>query len=266
MQPNPKWRGDPTFLPDVLRAFGVKVKTLDGWLNRGHGDFGAIQGIIIHHIGSDRYDPWGIARHPSLGLCSQIHLSREGVATLCGVGIAYHAGKGSYPGWPTNDANRVSIGIEAESNGTSPWPAAELDAYYRICAAILWFLGKRATTNTLLTHKEYSFAAQGKWDPGGIDASHFRKKVNEYIDNPPFKKVVLVPSEKTQSQAQKAATVAEPFDKITRRFKSRVDGSNYEGKPIDYLLNTNRHAFIAEANTEVILERLDALEKKLDNR
>lgn len=258
MQPNPKWRGDPTFLPQVLKAFGVEVRTLDGWLNRGHGDFGAIQGIVIHHIGSDRYDPWGIARHPSLGLCSQIHLSREGVATLCGVGIAWHAGKGSYPGWPTNDANRVSIGIEAESNGTSPWPAKELDAYYRICAAILWFLGKRATTQTLLTHKEYSFAAQGKWDPGGIDANHFRKKVNEYIDNPPFKKAPPILTSKELPTVD--------FDKIARQFKSRVTGSSYVGRPIDYLLNTNRHAFMSEANTELILDRLDALEKKLENR
>ena len=152
LKPSPAWRGDPTFLPEVLRAFGVKVVELDGWLNRGHGDFGAIQGIMVHHIGSNKYSPWGIARHPQLGLCSQIHLSREGVATLCGVGVAYHAGRGYKTGWPTNNANWSSIGIEAEGDGVSAWPEVELEAYYKICAAILWFLGKRATPQTLISH------------------------------------------------------------------------------------------------------------------
>lgn len=196
MKPNPNWRGDPTFLKDVLEFWGLDVATLDGWLNRGHGDFNVIQGIIIHHIGSNRYDAWNIARHPTLGLCSQIHLSREGKVTLCGVGIAYHAGKGSYKNWPTNNANLTSIGIEAESDGVSPWPAKQMDVYHRLCAAILWFLGKRANTTSLLSHWEYSLKAQGKWDPGAgngkhgamLEMQHFRNRVNYYIDNPPFKK------------------------------------------------------------------------------
>ena len=43
----------------------------------------------------------------------------------------------------------------------------------------------------LLGHKEYSGAAQGKWDPGGIDMGQFRKEVQWYIDNPPFLKKVV---------------------------------------------------------------------------
>ncbi|AIT89149.1 hypothetical protein CULC0102_1271 [Corynebacterium ulcerans 0102] len=186
MKPNPSHRGDPLFLPDVLRAFGVKVQEWQGWRNRGHGDFHIIQGVMAHHTGTNKDIPGYIAQHPQLGLCSQIHLNRDGTAVITGAGIAYHAGRGSYPGWPTNDANRVSIGIEAASDGTSPWTPAQLDAYYRCCAAILWYLGKSATTQTLLGHKEYSGAAQGKWDPGGIDMNDFRKKVQHYIDNPPF--------------------------------------------------------------------------------
>lgn len=254
--PNPKWRGDPTFLPEVLRAFGVKVVEAPSWKEIGHGDFGAIQGILVHHIGSNKYHWSNIQNHPSLGLCSQIHLSREGVATLVGAGIAWHGGVGSYPGWPTNDINRVSIGIEAESDGVSPWPAAEMDAYYRICAAILWFLGKRATPQTLLAHWEYSRNAQGKWDPGAgngrsgavMEMNSFRAKVNGYTDNPPFAK-----------KAEQGETL---FDKIKTKYRSRVPGSNVSMTPLDALLNTDAHAFVARANTEKILERLDALEKK----
>lgn len=186
IKPNPSHRGDPLFLPEVLRAFGVKVIELDGWRDRGHGDFDVIQGVFGHHTGTDKDIPHYIANHPDLGLCSQIHLNRDGTAVICGAGIAYHAGRGEYPGWPTNAANQVAIGIEAASSGTSPWPAEQLDAYYRTCAAILWYLGKDATTATLLGHKEYSGRAQGKWDPGGIEMNLFRKRVQHYIDNPPF--------------------------------------------------------------------------------
>lgn len=186
MKPNPNHRGDPLFLPDVLKAFGVKVQEWDGWRDRGHGDFTIIQGVFAHHTGTDKDIPGYIADHPELGLCSQIHLNRDGTAVIVGAGIAWHAGRGSYQGWPTDNANQVAIGIEAASSGTSPWPPAQLDAYYRTCAAILWYLGKPATPQTLLGHKEYSGAAQGKWDPGGIDMNDFRRNVQHYIDNPPF--------------------------------------------------------------------------------
>ncbi|WP_426716411.1 N-acetylmuramoyl-L-alanine amidase [Corynebacterium auriscanis] len=195
--PAPNWRGDPVWLPEALRAYGVTVKELPGWKQWGNGDFAAIKGIIVHHTGHNATSAEYIARNPGLGnaLSSQIHLSRDGVATICGAGIAWHAGRGSYPGWQTNNANWESIGIEAQSDGTSPWPAKQLDAYYRICAAILTKLGKRATTQTLIAHWEYSRAAQGKWDPGAgngasgavMDMNVFRSKVNWYIDNPPWK-------------------------------------------------------------------------------
>lgn len=190
LKPNPGHRGDPVFLTKALREFGVTVKELPGAYNRGHGDFGIIQGVFAHHTGANNLGADYIARHPELGLCSQIHLDREGVATLCGVGIAWHAGVGSHEGWPTNNANAVSIGIEANSDGVSPWPAKMMDAYYRICAAILWYLGKRATPHTLIGHWEYSARAQGKWDPGAgngrsgavMDMNRFRAEVNKRID------------------------------------------------------------------------------------
>lgn len=254
LKPQPHWRGDPTFLPEVLRAFGVKVAELDGWRNRGHGDFGAIQGIVVHHIGSNRFSPWGIARHPQLGLCSQIHLSREGVATLCGVGVAYHAGRGQKQGWPTNNANWSAIGIEAEGDGISPWPEAEMDAYYKICAAILWFLGKRATPLTCISHWEYSYHVQGKWDPGAgngragafMDMDVFRQRVNAEID-----KFV-------RGEVEEVA-----FDNIQNRYRSRVAGSDVQLRPLDALLNADAHAFVARANTDRIIEKLDGIERRL---
>lgn len=165
---------DPTWLPDVLRAAGLRCDVYPGAFDRGHGDFGNIWGIVAHHTGSFGETPRGIAEHPALGLASQLYLSRDGVYTLCGVGIAWHAGEGSWPGIPTNNANQCTIGIEAANDGTSGWSAAQYNAYVRGCAAILNRLGQPASH--VIGHKEWA-AIQGKWDPGGINMNTFRADV-----------------------------------------------------------------------------------------
>lgn len=174
---------DPTWLPDVLRAAGLRCDIYPGAMDRGHGDFGGIWGVICHHTGSNNAGPGGIAQHPDLGLASQLHLSRDGIYTLCGVGIAWHAGSGSYPGIPANNANQVTIGIEAANDGggtpgrphRSSWPDAQYNAYVTGVAAILNKLGQPASH--AIAHKEWAGAAQGKWDPGAIDMNTFRADV-----------------------------------------------------------------------------------------
>lgn len=199
LKPNPAWRGDPTFLPDVLRAFGVKFRELPGWLHWGMGDFNVIQGVMWHHTGAMNTSAAYIARNAGLSgaLSSQFHTAPDGLQALCGVGIAWHAGAGSYPGWRKDMANWDAIGFEMQHNGTAPWPEKQLESTRRATAAILWFLGKRATTLTMLSHWEYSLARQGKWDPGSgkgfgprwagdkeamMDMNVQRAKVNELID------------------------------------------------------------------------------------
>ncbi|WP_280510286.1 peptidoglycan recognition protein family protein [Nocardia farcinica] len=172
---------DPVWLPDVLRAAGLEVREYPGWRDRGHGDFGEIWGVIAHHTGSNppSNNPGHIAQHPQLGLASQLHLSRDGVYTVCGVGIAWHAGDGSYPGLPTDDANRFTIGIEAENNGTEGWSPRQYTAYVKGVAAILRKLGHNSSR--VIGHKEWAGASQGKWDPGGMDMNRFRADVARLI-------------------------------------------------------------------------------------
>lgn len=175
--------GDPVWLADVLRAEGLTCDIYPGAFNRGKGDFGAIWGVMVHHTGApagSNPGPRAIAEHPTLGLASQLHLDRNGKYTLCGVGIAWHAGVGSYPGLPTNDANRLTIGIEAENSGTEGWQPAQYDAYVRGVAAILRKLGH--DSSRVIGHKEWGGKAQGKWDPGGIDMDAFRRDVQKHID------------------------------------------------------------------------------------
>lgn len=37
------------WLPQVLRDAGLEVLEHGGWQNRGHGDMGAVQGLLCHH-------------------------------------------------------------------------------------------------------------------------------------------------------------------------------------------------------------------------
>lgn len=179
---------DPTWLPDVLRGAGLRCDVYPGAMDRGHGDFGSIWGVVAHHTGaSGSPGPGAIANHPSLGLASQLHLSRSGVFTLCGVGVAWHAGTGSWPGIQANNANQVTIGIEAENNGTEGWSNAQYDAYVRGVAAILRKLGH--DSSHVIGHKEWG-AIQGKWDPGGIDMNRFRRDVQAAIAGAPQPKPV----------------------------------------------------------------------------
>lgn len=171
------WTGDPVWLADVLRAEGVKVVETPGWKDWGNGDFKNIWGVICHHTGGSN-TPVSEIRNgtPNLrGLLSQIHLAKDGTATLCGVGVAWHAGMGSYPGLPEDNANWHTIGIEAVNNGTEGWSPAQYDAYVRVCAAIVRRLGYGA--DRVIGHKEWAGRKQGKWDPGGIDMDAFRRDV-----------------------------------------------------------------------------------------
>jgi hypothetical protein len=174
---------DPLWLPDVLSSAGLKVDTFPGWQQRGHGDFGEIWGLVDHHTGSFGETPNGIANHPSLGLCSQLYLGRDGKYTVCGAGVAWHAGAGSWPGLPANNANFRTIGTEAANDGGGrpgkphhiPWSTAQYDAYVQGNAAMLKHLGQPASH--AIGHKDWAGAAQGKWDPGGINMDIFRSDV-----------------------------------------------------------------------------------------
>lgn len=180
------WVGDPVWLEEVIRGAGVSVSVHPGALDRGHGDVGRIWGVIDHHTGApvgSNPGPGVIANHPSLGLCSQIHLARNGHATVCGVGVAWHAGNGSWPGLPTNNANGVTIGIEAENSGTEGWSAAQYWSYVRINAAILRKINENSSHT--IGHKEWAGPAQGKWDPGGLNMDKFRSDIQEILDGVP---------------------------------------------------------------------------------
>lgn len=211
MEPNHAHRGDPTFLPALLRAWGVTVVEMDAWRDRGEGDFTDIIGIIAHHTAGPTTSAQYIAANPGLenGLSAQIHLARDGVATICGAGVAWHAGgdEARTPAWAKGQVqirtrhpnkwqsigNAKTIGIEAVNagDGTQAWPEKQVDAYARVCAAICWYLG--LPVDRVIGHKE--FAPSRKIDPN-FDMSAFRRRVQTHLNNPPTSQ------EDTMNQAQ----------------------------------------------------------------
>lgn len=256
IRPNPSHRGDPTFLPMVLKAFGVPVAESPGWEKWGMGDFDRIWGVGVHHTGSNNTSAEFIKHNGNMAgaLSSQLHQSRVApyTMTIVGAGIAWHMGKGSYPGLPTNNANPLLIGIEPQSNGTDPWPPGQLDVYYRTVAAILWYLG--LDSSRCISHWEYSLVAQGKWDPGAgngksgavMDMDHFRARVQHYIDNPPF-----------------LEGIEDMALDMNKRYTFRTPEGYYEGDSPgsgtleDLWLNTDTHAWVARVNTERIITLLE---------
>src|SRR6185437_3279338 len=173
-----------TWLPDVLKAVGLKVQAVDGWKTRGHGDFGKAQGVLCHHTcgpkdGDIRDLHVLVDGRPDLGgpLCN-LGLARSGVYWVVAAGKAWHAGAGYWQG--VTDGNAHLIGIEAENvgDGHDPWPDVQIDAYKRGCAALLKHIGEQVIMCG--AHKEYALRKGRKDDPD-FDMVAFRQGVATFM-------------------------------------------------------------------------------------
>jgi hypothetical protein len=163
-------------LVNLLREFGCRVQEVDGHTTRGSDTFNP-KGVVLHHTASAA---GGDA--PSLGICIKgrsdlpgplcnVLISRSGVVYVVADGRANHAGSGGYNGLSGNSS---VFGIEAENNGLGePWSYEELDAYYRVCAAMLTYMKKDASW--LIAHKQW--APKRKIDPANIDLQQFKDSV-----------------------------------------------------------------------------------------
>jgi N-acetyl-anhydromuramyl-L-alanine amidase AmpD len=106
---------------------------------------------------------------------------------MIAAGKGWHAGRGEWQG--VTDGNAHLIGIEAENIGTSdkhgnplePWPAVQMDAHHRGCAAILKHIG--AAPIMCAGHKEYALPKGRKDDPN-FDMARFRADVAALMAGP----------------------------------------------------------------------------------
>jgi peptidoglycan hydrolase-like protein with peptidoglycan-binding domain len=174
-----------TWLPEVLEDAGCKVAEQPGWRTRGHGDMGAVRGVMCHHTVGPRS-----GNMPSLGVITngrpdlpgplaQLGLGRDGTYYVVAAGRCYHAGGGAWQG--VTAGNSSFIGIEAENTGGAddrPWPDVQVEAYQRGAAAILKHIG--ANSIMCVGHKEYALPSGRKPDPD-FDMKAFRMNVAAFM-------------------------------------------------------------------------------------
>lgn len=153
----------------------IKARLYGDAKNIGHGDMvSPLWGNMNHHTGaSGNSGPGSIQSHPTLGLCSQFFLPRDGKLWIVGYGIAWHGGAGS--GYGIWDVNAQLTGMEMDNNGTEGWGSAQYWACVRINALIIDTI--RVGPERCIAHKEWAGKAQGKWDPGGMNMDKLRSDV-----------------------------------------------------------------------------------------
>lgn len=164
-------------LERAVKNSGLNYKKVSGWASRGHGAMGTIQSVMCHHTAgpaSGNTPSLNVVTHGRPGLSgplAQLFLARDGTPYLVAAGRAYHAGRVSSGAYQ----NSHSIGIEAEATGTSSWPSAQIEAYARLCRALVREFG--LPTSRVVGHKEKAVPHGRKIDPN-FSMSDFRKKVN----------------------------------------------------------------------------------------
>jgi peptidoglycan hydrolase-like protein with peptidoglycan-binding domain len=206
------------WLPEALRAAGLKVALVDDWEHRGQDSLGRILGVICHYTAT----PDATRNMPTLklliegrsdlpGPLSQLGLGRDGTYYVIASGRANHAGRGEWNGISTG--NTSFIGIEAENSGrkNDPWPAVQLDAYHRGTAAILREVGRTAAS--CCGHREYARPTGRKSDIN-VDMDHFRRNVAAILSGqapPP----VLIPAAEPVGQARRTLKRGDTGELVT---------------------------------------------------
>jgi N-acetyl-anhydromuramyl-L-alanine amidase AmpD len=76
--------------------------------------------------------------------------------------------------------NIHAIGIEAQASGVDPWPAAQMDAYARLCRALADNYG--LPVSRALGHKETCAPVGRKVDPN-FDMAAFRRQITALEDD-----------------------------------------------------------------------------------
>jgi hypothetical protein len=162
-----------TSLPQVLRDAGLVVDTYAGWEVRARstGGYDGVFAVQVHHTASqtspqsDMDYMWNGSPDRPVGA---IYLARDGRVTVGAAGATNTSGKGgprqtAHGTIPLDSANKYVISIEAANNGVGEvWPAAQQDAYIKLCSALQRAYGLSVGD----THAHFEWTDR-KIDPAG---------------------------------------------------------------------------------------------------
>lgn len=181
--------------------------------------------------------------------------------------------------WDSNTAwhaanqhiNETSIGIEVSNSAGAgaDWPIADtaIREAARLAAAVCRYykLGRPNSGTNIRWHKEFtSTGCPYHLAPGGKYHARFMAEAQRFYDELVKAPKVAAPKPPPKPDPRKEAMT--DFDRITRRYTSRVPGSKVTMRPIDALLNADAHAFITKEAVERIEQKLDALIKLMERK
>lgn len=234
-----------TNLAAHLRNWGLKVVEIPGWQTRSSNWSKTFspRGVICHHTagptGGGDYpsrqvilDGQTWLRPPTPGPLAQLGLGRSGTVYLFGGHRANHAGIGGpYGNIPEDSGNAYMWGIEAENDGAQPWPTAQLQAYYRLCAALMAY--SDFGISYVIGHKEWT---SRKPDPHSLNMATFRTNVAKaYAAGPSGGELSFIQEVLNMTEAERAKfinDVAEAAaDKVWGRTWESLAGA-YIGRPL----------------------------------
>ncbi len=195
-----------------LKKWGVNFEGYKNWSthNRaGHGAWGPVNGLVIHHTGSDGDDQRDYLYNGNSDLPGPLchfHIDRTGKLWLIGWGRTNHAGGGDpavlshvinedYSGILTPhyhegssgaaDGNVHFYGVEIGYSGDHAMNADQYSTLMKLCAAVADY--HKWTEKSFIAHAEWS---DWKWDPGVVhnktyDMSEMRKIIKSVISAGP---------------------------------------------------------------------------------
>lgn len=154
-----------TDLAAICRKAGLKVEEVPGWRTRGHGGLKSVETVVCHHTAGPakgNMPSLNVVKNGRAGLSGplcNLGLGRDGTVYVVAAGVAYHAGVVG----PVAHDNWHAIGIEAEATGRAKWPKVQMDAYVRLCAALVDAYD--LSVADVLGHKEVAVPHGRKTDP-----------------------------------------------------------------------------------------------------
>lgn len=248
----------------ALRGEGLALVPRLGWTthNRnGHGAWGPVNGVMIHHTAGTSSANLVWDGTPDLpGPLAHAHLAKNGKLTLMSSGRANHAGRGSQavfdavvqsrpvpagnPGPDAVDGNAHFYGLEIENlgNGRDPYPPVQYEAAVKWAAAVCRVYG----------WDEYSVIGHREWTTRKIDPSfsmaQFRRDVREQLE-PKESTVAQIPGKDIEAPRPQAYRDVMETDSIP--VPSNLPGAADQG------------FWTAESYLRYIAEALVRIEKKL---
>lgn len=172
----------PAQIKAQLKKFNVPFEEYKNWAthNRNHkGDWGPVNGFMVHHTGSDSKDQrellyGGISGLP--GPLCHFGLAQDGTVHLVGWGRANHAGLGDddvldaviderdapKDDESNTDGNARFYGVEIWYSGSHKMTDAQYASLRKLAAAVLDF--HNWNEKSVIGHGEWG--SPGKWDPG----------------------------------------------------------------------------------------------------